>query len=42
MCTFFENTYTKVRCHSLPPHVGGFFWVTHHLQSVHLNTDIHC
>lgn len=36
-----ESTYTEIGCHSLSPHVGGFLWVTHHLQGVHLNTSIH-
>ncbi len=36
-----QNTYTEIGGYSLSPHVGGFFWVTHHLHGVHLNTNSH-
>lgn len=36
-----EKTYTEIGGDSLSSHVGGFFWVTHHLHGVHLNKNIH-
>lgn len=35
-----KQTYTKIGGHRLPPHVGSFSRVTHHLHGVHLDTKI--
>lgn len=35
-----KKAYSKIGGYSLPPHVGGFSGVAHHLHGVHLNTEI--
>lgn len=35
-----KKTYTEIGGHGLSPHVGGVFWVTHHLHGVHLHTNL--